>query len=123
MPDTTLEETQRCKPCGFPGKVVQTMKPPHLLPGAKVLVIACDNNRCRYYEERWLVQVNPDGTVPEHRKGPKAFDLPGRHSELARRSREELELIDYMTRRPTMTEEEARQALGGYKNHRATQRR
>jgi len=122
VPDTTLEETQRCTTCLFPGKVVQTMRPPHLPRGAKVLVVACDNNRCKFHEERWLVQVNPDGTIPEYKKGPKTFDLPGPHTALAGAAREELELIDYMTRHPQMLEEEARQALGGYRRHRSTGR-
>ena len=112
----------RCKPCERPGKVVETMRPGHLPPGSRVLVVACVNDRCRVYEERWLIQVDPNGSIPQHRRGPKVFDLPGRHSAMARRAREELELIDYMTRHPTMLEEEARQALGGYRRHRSTGR-
>jgi hypothetical protein len=122
VPDTTIEEAQRCTTCLFPGRVAQTMTPGHLPRGTRVLVVECPNDRCKFYLERWLVQINPNGTIPEYKRGPKQFDLPGQHSALAVRSREELELIDYMTRHPQMLEEEARQALGGYRRHRSTGR-
>jgi hypothetical protein len=114
MTDTTLEEAKRCPTCQTPGKQVSTKRAPQGAPrGAKILVLECESSRCESEGERWVVQLNPDGTIPQPgRKGPKQFDLPGPQTGVAQRARDDLALIDFMTTHPTLTEREARRAMG-----------
>ena len=113
MPDTTFEEAKRCHGCQVPGK--QVSKTPHPeMRGVSIYTFGCDNERCPEKDERWLVQVNPNGTIPQagHR-GPKAFSLPKSSTNVAQVARDELRLIDWMSTHPGRTEQEARRALGG----------
>jgi hypothetical protein len=64
MSDTTLEEAKRCPRCQEPGlEVVLTRT-----PDGTVHTYQCENERCRWHQERWLVQVRPDGTIPDRTK-------------------------------------------------------
>lgn len=113
MADTTIEEAQRCPICEEPAKIVQTQRPQHLPRRTRVLVMECQNTRCATEGERFLVQINPDNTIPKPggRRGPKSFELPGSSTVAAQMARDELKLIDFMTTHPNLTEQEARRAL------------
>jgi hypothetical protein len=112
--DTLMEEASRCPTCKEPGRHAGTQRPQGLPRGTTVKVMTCDNKRCVQVGENWLIQVNPDGTIPQlSRKGPKTFAMPGRHSILAQRARDELRLIEFMTLHPELSEQEAYRALGG----------
>lgn len=71
MPDTIMEEASRCPTCREPGREMSIA--PAKDHAGKVHIFACENVRCRDVGERWLVQVRPDGTIPQADKGPKAF--------------------------------------------------
>jgi len=65
--DTTLEEARRCPKCNEPGADAGAMAAPRgqdVTRGATLRKYTCMNNRCRWFEEIWVVQVNPDGTIP-----------------------------------------------------------
>lgn len=61
MPDSTFEEARRCPKCEQPGAVVAEKVGPH---GSKIHTIMCMNSRCTWNNTTYIVQVNPDGTVP-----------------------------------------------------------
>jgi hypothetical protein len=60
----TLEEAQRCPKCDKPGEIDGTGTQ---IPGSrnKRLYIFCRNELCRWYDTSWVVDVKPDGSVPE----------------------------------------------------------
>jgi hypothetical protein len=73
---TTFEEASRCPQCRQPGKDVRVIPIPLGTPGvtrgAKIHTILCQN--CDFGV--WLVQVDPDGSVPppqDHTKKPKLY--------------------------------------------------
>jgi hypothetical protein len=74
MDDTTYEEAKRCPRCEQPGKVMG-IHMNHPRPGAKVETYECVNELCVTYKQRWLVQINFDGTIPTRQKGPKEFQV------------------------------------------------
>lgn len=87
-----LDDALHCPKCKQPGNPVAS----HNSTGAKgqpvvVHSVKCENERCRWYDTTWIVQVNPDGTVPERKAGEKEFPalLPG-HSAMAQRMIEDL---------------------------------
>jgi hypothetical protein len=111
--DTTFEEAKRCPTCKEAGREVATRRPQDLPRGTKVHVFSCENDRCEQVGERWLVQTNPDGSIPTPgQKGPKTFSLPGKSSVLAQKARDELALLDYLSTHPGVTEREAKRAMG-----------
>lgn len=65
MTDTTLEEAKRCPKCNEPGEETGS-KPLRTSEtrGARLLDVFCRNSRCSWYNTPWVIQVNPDGTVP-----------------------------------------------------------
>jgi hypothetical protein len=92
---TTFEEASRCPNCKQPGKDTKAIPIPPGTPGvtkgAKIHTIECQN--CDFGV--WLVQVDPDGSVPppqDHTKKQKLYLGFEGHDEaameLARRVRE-----------------------------------
>lgn len=78
MTETTLEQAKRCPRCEQPGEQVRSTRAPGRigLLGARVLTIECRNERCKWFDSSWLVQINPDGSIPEPNTSPnrdKAF--------------------------------------------------
>lgn len=60
------EEAKRCPKCQQPGdKVSEHSAGPEFKPGTKAHIIMCRNELCRWYDTTWVVQVRPDGTVPD----------------------------------------------------------
>lgn len=89
MADTTYEDAKRCPKCEEPG--LKTGDKPagrNARPGTSVHTFECRNARCKWFNEFWVVQVNPDGSVPPpntHRA--KSFPaLPKRSDEDIERS-------------------------------------
>lgn len=66
----TLEDAKDCPICNIPGKLAGTSP---VAGGSKVLTFLCQNERCRWFDTGWIVQVKPDGTIPERKSGPKEF--------------------------------------------------
>lgn len=67
MPDTTLEEARRCPKCSEPGAdagAIAAPSSPGVTRGAVLRKFTCMNGRCKWFGEFWMVQVNPDGTIP-----------------------------------------------------------
>lgn len=115
MTDTTFEEAKRCPGCQEPGKEQGSRRPQGTPRGTKVHVFVCENVRCPREGETWLVQTNPDGSIPQPgQRGPKAFERPDESSTLMIAAREELALLEYMSTHPGVSEAQARRALGGY---------
>ncbi len=73
----TLEEAKICPRCSEPGRLSHEHK---FRSGKKVITFMCDNERCRWYSTGWLVQVNPDGTIPERVAGAKQFEKLDRNA-------------------------------------------
>jgi hypothetical protein len=73
----TYEEAKRCPKCQQPGKL-KSVESPSVSPedrvrfgiqrGAKVETYICTNERCRWFETGWAVQLNPDGSIPDRTK-------------------------------------------------------
>jgi hypothetical protein len=63
---SNYEDASRCPKCRTPGKLVNKRSVPSagLPPGTQVHVFLCPNERCRWFDTKWLVQVDRDGTVP-----------------------------------------------------------
>lgn len=78
---TTLEEARRCPKCRQPGELSRQIPAPRgATPGARMHIFVCKNNRCRWNGEVCrVVQVNPDGSIPEPTKHVKSFpEVPDR---------------------------------------------
>jgi len=75
----TFEVAKRCPTCSQPGQEYLTQPAPAAagLPrGTKIVHIRCEHTLCPDYAGVWLVQVNPDGSVPEpknHTGEPKIY--------------------------------------------------
>jgi len=50
----------------------------HPRPHAKVETYECENDLCINSHGRWIIQINPDGSIPVRQQGPKEFDLDSR---------------------------------------------
>ena len=66
MSQTTFEEAKLCPKCGIPGQETSIIVPTNrtVAPGTKVYVFICRNDVCSLANQNWLVQVNPDGSIP-----------------------------------------------------------
>jgi len=60
---TKLDDAKLCPRCKLPGE--ETAKIPTRKRGTYALHMMCRNERCKWFNTGWLVQVNPDGTVPD----------------------------------------------------------
>jgi hypothetical protein len=77
---STLEEASRCPKCKEPGDI--GARRPTAKPGFDVLGVTCQNEACKWFETGWLVQINPDGSIPEPApegtvRGDKQFTVEG----------------------------------------------
>lgn len=75
MPDSKFEEAKRCYKCKQPGvqKSKIRQKRPQGPGMCNVFIFECRNERCKNFEDTWLVQVNDDGSIPTRNKGPKEY--------------------------------------------------
>jgi hypothetical protein len=68
LPDTTFEEAKRCPDCKEPGLELHARalgRNPDVTRGAVLHTFQCQNKRCIGFELNWVVQTNPDGTIPQ----------------------------------------------------------
>ena len=63
MTDSTIEEASRCWRCHNPGKFIEQLRAAQRSQGV-VRVYTCETQLCHNFGERWIVQVRPDGTIP-----------------------------------------------------------
>ncbi len=82
---STYEEARRCPKCQQPGED-RHQELAHDGKGSTIHHIYCVNNRCRWYNTPWLVQVNKDGSVPpptDHKGQAKEYRPNSGDGELA----------------------------------------
>ena len=95
MSDTTFTEAKRCPKCEVPGEDRRQSKAPQgATRGAMLHYIFCMNERCEWFDTCWIVQVNPDGSVPpkaNHTGQPKVYEGFEGHDKQARDIRAALE--------------------------------
>jgi len=117
MADTTFEEAKRHHICDQPGLEVKTQRPEGAPRGTLVHVFECKNERCEGFEDRWMVQTRPDGSVPTPgERGPKAFGgLPGDNTNIAQGARDQLRMYEVWSLHPTWTEREVYEFLNSGK--------
>jgi hypothetical protein len=84
--EDTYEDRKHCPKCKEPGEETKSIQVPGLPKGTTVKTIYCRNERCRWFDTCWMVQVNPDGSVPppkDHTKEPKLYEGFEGHDQLA----------------------------------------
>jgi len=59
---TTWEEASACPDDGTPGKVASRKPVPG---GGQVVTVTCNQTRCQYHRDGWLVSIRPDNTIPD----------------------------------------------------------
>lgn len=77
----TYEEATRCPKCQQPGDVGKKVPAEASIRegiriGTMIHTVFCRNDRCKWFNTCWMVQVNPDGTVPpptDHTGRPKKY--------------------------------------------------
>jgi len=92
--DETFEDHKRCPRCKEPGEDSGSVAAPNAPKGTKLHTIYCRNERCKWFNTPWLVQVNPDGSVPkpvDHKKRPKMYVGFEGHDQMANQIREAME--------------------------------
>lgn len=66
MTDTTLDQARRCPTCEELGRSAGTRPADSKNRRAGILhIFRCENERCKKFGRDWVVQVRPDGTIPE----------------------------------------------------------
>lgn len=84
------EEASRCPKCDNQGvKVAEIRLDRHQ---GKSITLECQHELCRWYKQRWIVQVKPDGSIPvrNNQRGESAFPKLRESSELAQQARDAL---------------------------------
>jgi hypothetical protein len=85
---TTWEEASECPKCKQPGEDRTKFPAGGNLPrGTMVHNVYCMNPRCEWYNTPWMVQTNPDGSVPaptDHTGKPKLYVGFEEHDQRAR---------------------------------------
>lgn len=109
MADTTFEMASRCPKCAAPGKVMLVTS----IPQGKVHTFECANERCERTGERWIVQTNPDGSIPQRNQGPKTFPKINHFADSSQRARDHLRVIEYQSTHPGLTYQDVVRILGG----------
>ncbi len=76
----TLEDATRCPKCQTTGREVKKSSGPK---ESKIYVFHCPNDKCRWFNTGWTVQVNANGSIPERVKGEKEFPALSVYDEAA----------------------------------------
>lgn len=93
MAATSFEEAKICPKCNKPGEDRKTVVAPGLPRGTTVHTIYCVSVLCPWYETCWMVQVNPDGSIPppqDHTRTEKVYVGFEGHDEMAKALVDEL---------------------------------
>lgn len=100
----SLEEASHCPKCSQQGELTLQSAGPRV--GSKALTYTCKNNLCLWFNTGWVVQVNPDGTIPERKAGPKQFEklTPGQETF----ARDVLHQVEYDQQRSTEKDAEVK---------------
>lgn len=64
MAEPTYEEAKRCPRCEQPGAENGSRPAPERHMG-RLQIFKCLNERCARFEGIWIVQIRPDGSIPE----------------------------------------------------------
>lgn len=64
MTDTTYDTARRCPTCEQLGQRIGTRSLPERGQGS-LHIFRCQNDRCPKSGRDWIVQVRPDGSIPE----------------------------------------------------------
>ena len=89
---TTLEEASCCPRCGLPGEQVSdTPAGPEAKRGTRLLMIFCRTEGCQWKDTPWVVQINPDGSIPKPYEQLGAKRYPKLSPESETRVRESIE--------------------------------
>lgn len=77
MSEIRLEDAQRCPKCEQVGELHPKTRN---RDGSKSFEATCRNEKCPWYNTKWVIDTNPDGSVPEPKlKRRKAYpDMPDR---------------------------------------------
>ena len=59
---TTWEEASQCPNDGTPGRVASRKGVPG---GGQLVTLMCNQTRCQYHTDGWIVSVRPDNTIPD----------------------------------------------------------
>ena len=100
---TTLEEAGRCPTCNSAGVVSATIVAPGMPAGTKLLTYMCKSALCPDSGGVWLVQVNPDGSIPpkrDHTGEKKLYVGFDEDTAQAQRIRDMIEMERQLSRRP-----------------------
>jgi hypothetical protein len=84
--EATYEDRKRCPKCEQPGEETKSLPVRGLPKGTTVKTIYCRNKFCKWCDTCWMVQVNPDGSVPpptDHTKSKKQYEGFEGHDQLA----------------------------------------
>lgn len=75
--DPTYNDAKKCPKCKQEGEFVGNINTvPQARRGTRVETWECLNDLCERAGSRWIIQINPDGTVPIRApRGPKQFEL------------------------------------------------
>lgn len=82
----SYEEASRCPKCKEVGRLANKRSIKNIR-GATIHIFECHNEKCKWFNESgWMVQVNPDGSVPNPDVNrPKQFpQRPDRVDEVQR---------------------------------------
>jgi hypothetical protein len=60
----TWEEARHCPKCGEAGEARGGARAT-AKPGVKAQTVYCLNERCSWFSTGWVVQINPDGSIPD----------------------------------------------------------
>ena len=89
----TWEDASRCPICKEAGREDVTKS---LGRKGKVITLICENRACRWYNTGWVVQVGPNGEIPDPTTGRDREFAPksGFVESMANRAMEELAMDD-----------------------------
>jgi len=62
MSEVRLEDAKRCPKCKEIGELHLNRKN---RDGSKSFDVTCHNDRCPWFNTKWVIDTNPDGSVPE----------------------------------------------------------
>jgi hypothetical protein len=83
---TTWDEASRCPRHELTG-IEQSSKPMKGgVQGGQLITLTCPQEECEYYDVGWIVQIRPDGTIPDAATShDKSFEaMPGWRAERGR---------------------------------------